>query len=279
MFLKRGVVDDDVELPEVGDRSLHCFATECRIADVAANENASPLLFVFDDAARFFGVAVGLEIDDGDVGAFAREEDGDGTSDAGVAAADQRDHSFQLAAAAVQRIVEHRPRPDLRFESRLLLMLLRQRIGGIRARAGLHSRLVFLLRRFARLGAHIWVGVSQKMLQRRRKSVSVGSHQAELISYRPSMSWIPMSQCRAQGGHACVSVSYAHVHGPTYTEEGFSIIHEPTQFSEALLCWRPKFYQGHRCAFGQSCKSAGDSVVRVVVDKHERPTGGQFAGS
>src|SRR5438105_2546058 len=153
MLLERGVVDDDVELAEFGERSLDRASTEGCVADVAANENAAPLLFLFDDATRLFGVAVGFEINDGDVGTLAREEHGDGTSDAGVAAADQRNHSFEFAAAAIERIVEHRPRPDLRLQSRLLLMLLRHRKSGVGSRTGLHARLVFLRCRLACVGA------------------------------------------------------------------------------------------------------------------------------
>src|SRR5207237_2644457 len=81
MLLERGVVDDDVELAEFGDRSLDRASTEGCVADVAADENAAPLFFFFDDAARLFGVAVGFELSDGDVGTLALKEHGDGTSD------------------------------------------------------------------------------------------------------------------------------------------------------------------------------------------------------
>ena len=62
----------------------------------------------FDGALGLLGVLVLVEIDDRDIGAFARKEHGDGAADAGVAAGDQRHHVLELVRALVAGRLEHR---------------------------------------------------------------------------------------------------------------------------------------------------------------------------
>ena len=82
MLLVGGVVDEDVELAELLDRALDGLAAEARLAHVAGDEQRAPPL-ALDGRARLLGVHLLLgQIDDGDVGALAREEDGDGAADA-----------------------------------------------------------------------------------------------------------------------------------------------------------------------------------------------------
>ena len=60
------------------------------VGDVARQQEAARALGL-DRLARRLGVVVLVEIDDRDVGAFARVQDGDGAADAGIAAGDERD--------------------------------------------------------------------------------------------------------------------------------------------------------------------------------------------
>ena len=79
------------------------------------------------------------QVDDGDVGAFAREQHRDRAADAGVAAGDQRGHALELAAAAVVRRQEVRLGIELLFAAGFLQVLRRQRILRL---LGLRRRLV-----------------------------------------------------------------------------------------------------------------------------------------
>ena len=90
------------------------------------------------------GVLVLVEIGDGDVGAFAREQHGHGAADAGIAAGDQRHLALQLARALVEGRVVHRRRVELGLDAGLLQVLLGKRRLGIVARAGLRRRVLVL---------------------------------------------------------------------------------------------------------------------------------------
>src|SRR5690606_7270512 len=111
-------------------------------------------------------VAVLAQVDDGDVGALAREQHGDGAADAGVAAGDQRGPALELAAARVVGCEEARPRIQLVLVAGLALALLRQRVLRLAAgpcldrllrglagllRGGLLRRLPLRARRVARV--------------------------------------------------------------------------------------------------------------------------------
>ena len=72
-------------------------------------------------------VLVFVEVDDRDVGAFAREQHRDGAADAGVAAGDQRDLALELAAAFVVRRFEARREREVAFQAGFGEMLRRRR--------------------------------------------------------------------------------------------------------------------------------------------------------
>ena len=71
---------------------------ESLVADVAGELDRLAAL-VGDQTHGFLGVLVLLEIDDGDLGAFARHGDRDRAADAAVAAGDQRHLVLEPAAA------------------------------------------------------------------------------------------------------------------------------------------------------------------------------------
>lgn len=110
VVLERGVVDQHVELAELVDAALHGVAAELRLPHVAGDRDGAPPFGLdrFDGGPRVLGLLG--EVHDRDVGAFAREQDGDGAADAGIPAGDQRDVVLQLAGAAVVRRRELRPR-------------------------------------------------------------------------------------------------------------------------------------------------------------------------
>ena len=82
--------------------------------------------FLLDRALRLRGVVVFVEIGDGDIGAFAGEENGDRAADAGIAAGDERDLVLELVRALVMRRVVHRREFKVGFVPGLLEMLLRK---------------------------------------------------------------------------------------------------------------------------------------------------------
>ena len=94
MLLICGVVDQDVDPSEGIDCRLHCVVAESRFAYVTRNQQASAS-FGNNRAFGHLGVALLFgQVDDGDIGAFAREEDGDGASNSRVASGDERDASI-----------------------------------------------------------------------------------------------------------------------------------------------------------------------------------------
>ena len=74
---------------------------------------------------RLLGVVLFVEVDDRDVGALARECDGDRAADAAVAAGDQGSPALELAAAAVLRALGLRTRRHLRLDPGPALLRLR----------------------------------------------------------------------------------------------------------------------------------------------------------
>ena len=78
MLLEGGVVDQNVEAPVMPRGLVDGGLAEGGIGDVARKEQAPPAR-AFDRALRFLGVFLLLgEVDDRDVGAFARVEVRDG---------------------------------------------------------------------------------------------------------------------------------------------------------------------------------------------------------
>ena len=138
VLLEGGVVDEHVEAAEGLYRLGDGAVAELRVLDVAGDEQAAPA-FGLDAHIRLLGVAVRLQIDDRNVGAFAREEDGDGPADAGIAAGDDGRKALELATAAVVGRHELRRELQVGFAARLGLVLRRQLVG-LPSSAGLHPR-------------------------------------------------------------------------------------------------------------------------------------------
>src|SRR5664279_5445654 len=93
------------------------------------------------------------EIDDRDVGAFAREEEGDGAADARVAAGDERDFPLELAGRHVGATFVARARRDRRLDAGMRLVLFRVGKGRLfhdggllRARLLLFPFVLFVVR-------------------------------------------------------------------------------------------------------------------------------------
>ena len=70
-----------------------------------------------------------VQISDGHIRAFAREENGNGAPNAGIAARDQRDLILQFFRTEVKRCIVERRRVERRFGPRLALMLSGERRG------------------------------------------------------------------------------------------------------------------------------------------------------
>ena len=123
-MLLGGVVHQNVELSVLRCRLLDRLPAERLVADVPGDEQASPP-FLLAFALRFLGVAVFVQVDDGDIRAFTGEGDGDGAADAAVATSDKRDPAGEFAGAAVRVVLELRTRPHLRFDAGLMVLGLR----------------------------------------------------------------------------------------------------------------------------------------------------------
>src|SRR5215216_1191637 len=67
--LLRRVVDEDVEFPQLGDRSLDRLLAKRLLADIAGDQQAASPLGL-DQALRLLGVAVLVQVDDRAVGTF-----------------------------------------------------------------------------------------------------------------------------------------------------------------------------------------------------------------
>ena len=136
MFLERRVVDQDVQLAECRNGLFHGLLAKVEALDVARNQEAAPALGL-DVALGFFRIFVLVQVHDGHVGAFAREQHRDGPADAGVAAGDDGDFPVELAAALVRLGHEARALRHLRFDAGLGQVLVRHRRRRLRD-AGLY---------------------------------------------------------------------------------------------------------------------------------------------
>jgi len=137
VLLKGGIVGDDINMAEVIHHLLHRVLAEVEISNVAAEDHTSSSL-AFHGTCGFRRVLVLRQIDDGDIGALARQQDGHGPADTGVCACDQGDPILQFAAVDVGRRQEIRPRLDPRFALTLLKVSRRQRLGRLHPLTGLY---------------------------------------------------------------------------------------------------------------------------------------------
>ena len=114
-------------------------------AGAKAGSATSPLISMarrpslLDRVLGLLGVLVGVEVGDGDVGAFAGEQHRHGPADAGVGAGDQRRLAGELLGALVIGRVVHRRRRHHRLDAGLFLVLGGERRLRIAPRAGLHG--------------------------------------------------------------------------------------------------------------------------------------------
>jgi hypothetical protein len=99
VFLEGGVVDQDVEAPELLEHALDRAFAEARVLDVAGDGDGAAA-FALDRAPRLARVALLGQVQHRDVGAFAREQHRDRAADAGVAAGDDRTMSSSLPLPA-----------------------------------------------------------------------------------------------------------------------------------------------------------------------------------
>ena len=93
-MLLAGIVDEDVEPAELLDRLPDGPFAELLVADVAGDRDRSAA-FLLDDLLRLLRIVMLAQIKDCDVGAFAREQRGDGAADSAVGAGDQRDLALE----------------------------------------------------------------------------------------------------------------------------------------------------------------------------------------
>ena len=141
VLLEGGVIDQDIEPPEAIVRLLGRIAAEGGVAHVAAQQQAA-LAFRFDIAFGVVRVLVFVQIDDGDVRAFARIQHRDRAADAGIAAGDQGHHACQLAAAGVVGCQKLGLELHLRLQP-WLFQVLRGHRARILMFGGLHRSLAF----------------------------------------------------------------------------------------------------------------------------------------
>lgn len=144
MLLERCIVHQHVEAAEFLHGARDGAAAELHIAHIAGNDQAAPA-FGFDVLTRDFGVFRLVQVQYGDIGAFAGEQHGDGAAYARIAARDDGDHVFEFAAADIVRGEKARQRVKFEFVAGLLQVLLRQRVLRLFARAGLHRANRFFL--------------------------------------------------------------------------------------------------------------------------------------
>ena len=110
------------------------------IGHIARNQDAAAP-FRFHRRFGVFGVFMFIEIDDGNIGAFARIENGDGAADTGIAAGDEGRHVLEFFGSLIPRRLEKRFLLEIRFEPGLRQMLRRKAIGIV-ALTRLHGTLV-----------------------------------------------------------------------------------------------------------------------------------------
>ncbi len=119
------VVDQNIELTQLADRLLNDLLAVGFVADVTGDgDAAAPLLL--DLALGLLGVLLLIEVGNRHIGAFLGEVNRHRAADPGVATGNQCDLTLELPAASVAGILRHRLRRHLRFDARLLVLLLRR---------------------------------------------------------------------------------------------------------------------------------------------------------
>ena len=111
VLLIGGVVDEDIQPAKHFDRAVDGLGAEFRILHIAGDQQRAAS-FIDDGLLRHFCVRFfDRQVHDCDVGAFARKQDGNGPSDAGIAAGDERRLPAEFVGPAVLGGFEFRPRP------------------------------------------------------------------------------------------------------------------------------------------------------------------------
>ncbi len=83
--LEGGVVDQDVEPAEFGRHPVHRLETEGPVAHVAGDQQTAAAFLLHRPGFGRLSILSLVQIEDGDIGAFAGEEHGHGPPDAGIA--------------------------------------------------------------------------------------------------------------------------------------------------------------------------------------------------
>ena len=110
-MLLAGIVDEHVEPPELVDGFLDRALAETLVADVAGNGDR-PASFLFDNVLGLGGIVVLAQVQDGDVGAFAREQGADRAANAAVAAGDDGDLAVEPTRSGIARLPAPGTLPD-----------------------------------------------------------------------------------------------------------------------------------------------------------------------
>jgi hypothetical protein len=126
-ILIAGVAHQDVEASQLADGALNHRAAERSVGEIALEDHAPPALGL--DGVSSFGSVPSLfrQCRDCDIGPFAREQQGHGSSDARVAAGNERRLSFQLSRGSIRSCFISGPRSQVRFEAGLGELLGRKR--------------------------------------------------------------------------------------------------------------------------------------------------------
>ena len=126
-----GIVDQDVEPPELLDRAARRAARQCAGSAISPGSSTALRPGLLDPAGGLFGVLVLVQIGDQHVGALAREGDRDRPADPLIGAGDDRCLALQLALP----LYDISPWSGLRVHrlglaGRLLLLRLEGRLGA-----------------------------------------------------------------------------------------------------------------------------------------------------
>jgi hypothetical protein len=114
--LECGVVDEDVQAPEIGERALDEGRAVLFVLDIAGNRDDTPARLP-NPARSLLRIAVfRREIADEHIRAFARVRNRDGASDPAVAAGDEGNAPLEAAQTAIRLLAVIGLRPHLPVE-------------------------------------------------------------------------------------------------------------------------------------------------------------------